>query len=93
MLEEMPLQEPRQARQLSRAELASILGAKQATISKMERTTDMYVSTLRAFIGAMGGQLDILARFPDGVVRINQFGQIEPAVKSSPPRRRRAAAG
>ena len=39
----------------------------------MERRTDMYLSTLQGIIKAMGGQLEIRAVFPDGVVRINQF--------------------
>jgi hypothetical protein len=37
----------------------------------------MYVSTLREFINAMGGELEITARFPDGSVRINQFEEDE----------------
>ena len=37
----------------------------------------MYVSTLRKYIEAMGGHLDIVARFPDGEVRINQFEDLE----------------
>ncbi len=39
----------------------------------------MYVSTLRSYIEAMGGRLDIVAHFPDGDVRINQFEEIEAA--------------
>ena len=46
----------------------------QAEVSKIERRTDVYVSTLARFIEAMGGQLDIRAVFPDGAVRISQFG-------------------
>jgi hypothetical protein len=42
-------------------------------VSKIEKRTDMYVSTLRRYIEAMGGQLDVVARFPDGDVRITQF--------------------
>jgi hypothetical protein len=40
------------------------------------RRTDMYVSTLRKYIEAMGGQLDIIARFPEGAVRIRQFQEL-----------------
>jgi len=76
MLAEMPLQELRQARQLSQEALAKLLGAKQASISKLEHRTDMYVSTLRSYVAAMGGDLEIVARFPDGAVRINQFGDL-----------------
>jgi hypothetical protein len=43
----------------------------------MEGQTDMYVSTLRRFIAAMGGDLRIVAHFPQGDVEINQFTQGE----------------
>ena len=71
------LQELRQARQFSQEQLADALRVRQASISKMERRTDMYISTLRSYIEAMGGELDIVARFPDGTVRIKQFSDIE----------------
>ena len=73
MLAEMPLNEIRQARKLSQEHLAQILHVNQASISKLERRTDMYISTLRDFIEAMGGRLEIKAVFQDGVVIINQF--------------------
>jgi len=44
-----------------------------AKTPKLERRADMYVSPLRHFIEAMGGQLEIRAVFPDGDVRITQF--------------------
>ena len=71
----MPLVELRRARQLSQEQLAATLGEKQPSISRLEQRTDMYVSTLRRYIEAMGGQLDIVARFPDGEVSINQFAE------------------
>lgn len=76
MLAEMPLQELRRARDLSQEQLAEILHVRQATISKLERRTDMYISTLRSYIQAMGGDLEITARFPDGEIRINQFSEL-----------------
>jgi len=76
-LAEMRLQELRKARRLSQVALAKKLNAQQATISKLERRTDMYVSSLRQYIGAMGGELEIIARFPEGAVRINQFQDLE----------------
>jgi ribosome-binding protein aMBF1 (putative translation factor) len=78
MLAEMPLQELRRARELSQEALAEELGQRQSGISKIEQRTDMYVSTLRKYIEAMGGHLDIVARFPDGEVRINQFEDLGP---------------
>jgi len=76
-LAEMRLQELRKARRLSQVALAKKLKAQQATISKLERRADMYVSSLRQYIGAMGGELEIIARFPEGAVRINQFQDLE----------------
>lgn len=73
MLAAMPLQELRHARELSQEQLAEVLHVQQASISKLERRTDMYISTLRNFIRAMGGELEIRALFPDGIVPIDQF--------------------
>ncbi len=76
MIAEMPLTELRQARRLSQETIAAAMGGKQAGVSKLERRTDWYVSTLRNYIKAMGGELEIVARFPEGAVRISQFGKI-----------------
>ena len=73
LVTEMPLSEIRAARELTQEHLAKLLRVKQASISKLERCADMYVSTLRGFIRAMGGELEITARFPEGEVRISQF--------------------
>jgi DNA-binding XRE family transcriptional regulator len=76
-LANMPLDELRAARNLTQEHLATILGIKQASISKMERRTDMYIGTLSKFIAAMGGKLEIRACFPDGSVCINQFSEVQ----------------
>lgn len=76
MLAEMPLNELRQARGLSQKMLAEVLHVQQPSIAKMEKRTDMYLSTLRSHIEAMGGELDIIARFPDGAVKINNFAEL-----------------
>ena len=76
MLKDMALQELRQARQLSQEKMAELLATKQANISRIERRTDMYISTLRSYVKAMGGELDIIVRFPEGTVHINQFKDI-----------------
>ena len=73
MLAEMPLNELRQARGLSQKMLAEVLHVQQPSIAKIEKRTDMYLSTLRSHIQAMGGELDVIARFPDGSVKINNF--------------------
>ena len=77
LLAAMPLQELRQARKLSQEALAAALGQRQSAVSKLERRADVYVSTLRRYVEAMGGVLEIVARFPEGDVRITQFGDIE----------------
>ncbi len=76
MLAEMPLHELRQARGLTQQMLAQVLHVEQPSIAKMEKRADMYVSTLRSHIEAMGGRLDIIAQFPDGAVRIENFNKI-----------------
>ena len=82
-LAEMPLERLQWARDLTQRNLAEVLHVNQAAISKLERRTDMYVSTLGRFIEAMGGELEIRAVFPDGVVRITQFSQ-DPRRESTP---------
>jgi len=76
MLAEMPLNELRQARGLSQKMLAEALHVQQPSIAKIERRTDMYLSTLRSHIEAMGGQLEVIARFPDGAVKISNFSDL-----------------
>jgi transcriptional regulator with XRE-family HTH domain len=76
---EMPLDELREAREMTQLHLAKILGVNQAAVSKLERRADMYVSTLQSFVKAMGGELKITARFPEGTVEINQFEDVKKA--------------
>jgi ribosome-binding protein aMBF1 (putative translation factor) len=76
MMTEMPLHELRRARGLSPKVLAGTLHVQQPSVAKMERRTDMYISTLRSHIEAMGGELEVIAKFPDGVVKINNFAEL-----------------
>jgi hypothetical protein len=82
MRDEMDLAQLRTAHQLSQAALGEILHVEQPAVAKLEKRTDMYVSTLRRFIQAMGGELEITARFPDHSVRIKNFSDLG---KSGPP--------
>ena len=82
MLAEMPLNELRQARGLTQARLASLLHVEQPSIAKMEKRTDMYLSTLRNLVQAMGGDLVVTAKFPDGEVRINNFSELGSAPRA-----------
>ncbi len=71
--EELTLAELREARRRSQAELAKKLGVQQSAVSRIERRADMYLSTLSGMVEAMGGTLEMIARFPDRPpVRINQ---------------------
>jgi DNA-binding XRE family transcriptional regulator len=71
---ELPLDQLRAARELTQEQLAQSLGVNQAAISKLERRADMYVTTLRKFVEAMGGQLELRAVFAEGSVRITGLG-------------------
>jgi hypothetical protein len=59
------LQELRKSRELTQEAVAALLGVNQENVSRLERRNDLLISTLRDYIGAMGGELDIVARFPD----------------------------
>lgn len=76
-LQQMALHELRQARAKSQEELAASLHVGQPAVAKMERRSDMYVSNLRRYIEALGGKLEIVARFPDVEITIRHFGDID----------------
>jgi DNA-directed RNA polymerase specialized sigma subunit len=74
--EEMTLIELRRARELTQTKLADELQIGQGDVSKLERRTDMYVSTLASYLEAVGAHLEIRAVFPDGQsVKITQFSE------------------
>jgi transcriptional regulator with XRE-family HTH domain len=83
VVEAATLNQLREARNLTQANLATVLGVNQGSVSKMEKRTDMYVSTLRSFIQAMGGQLQIKAVFPEGEVEIEQFKNVADSAPES----------
>ncbi len=56
----------RNAHRLTQAQLASVLGVSQAQVSRVENQADLYLSTLRSYVQAMGGELEVRAFFPDG---------------------------
>lgn len=76
---EMALGELRQALDLTQAELANSLNMQQAAISKFEHQSDIYLSTLRKILSAMGAELKIVAHFPEGDVLITQFEDVRRA--------------
>jgi DNA-binding XRE family transcriptional regulator len=63
--EEMSLRDLRKAQAITQADLAKTLGVKQSTISQTENSVDLYLSTLRKHVEAMGGELKLWAVFPD----------------------------
>ena len=63
--EEMTLRELRRARRLTQARVAKTLGITQDSVSRLEKRSDLLLSTLRKTIEAMGGSLSLVARFPD----------------------------
>jgi transcriptional regulator with XRE-family HTH domain len=76
LLADMPLHELRRARALTQRDLAETLKVNQPAVAKMERRADIYVSSLRAYIEAVGGRLKIVAEFPEGEVAITNFASV-----------------
>jgi predicted transcriptional regulator len=79
--EEMDLAQLRGALDMSQATLAEALHVEQPAIAKLEKRTDMYVSTLRRFVEAMGGELEITARFANHNIRIRSFQELRGRTK------------
>lgn len=77
MERELTLAELRKARDLTQKQLASSLGMTQSGVSQMESRADVYVSTLRSYVQALGGHLEIVVVFPDGSVTLKDFAEIE----------------
>jgi transcriptional regulator with XRE-family HTH domain len=75
----MMLRQIREARKLTQVSLAEALQINQGSVSTMEKRADMYVSTLRSYIEALGGELTITAEFPEGSIQIDQFGEMDAA--------------
>ena len=76
LLAEMPLRELRRARALTQRDMAKLLKVNQPAVSKLEHRADVYVSSLRSYIEAVGGKLKIVAEFPEGEVAITNFSEV-----------------
>jgi predicted transcriptional regulator len=63
--EEMTLQELRRARKITQVRLAKALGISQDGVSRLEKRSDLLLSTMRKSVEAMGGNLSLVAEFPD----------------------------
>lgn len=75
LLGELLLSEIRELVGKSQRQVAEALGIKQPSLSKLEKQADMQISTLRRIVNALGGELEVIARFPAGPVKIEQFNQ------------------
>ncbi|HVC46112.1 MAG TPA: XRE family transcriptional regulator [Terracidiphilus sp.] len=76
-MERLPLAELRKARSMTQARLSDVLHVNQGAISKIEQRSDMYLSTLRSYVEAMGGSLDIRAVFPEGEIVIERLTDVK----------------
>ena len=77
MLVQMQLQELRRTRNTTQTEVAKAMNVEQASISKLERREDMYVSTLREYVRALGGELKLVASFPDADIQLHGLATIK----------------
>jgi len=68
------LRDLRLAHTVTQQQLADLMAVRQASISKLERQDDILVSTLRRYVEALGGQLEVRARFPDHGVVLSRYG-------------------
>jgi len=93
--QEMTLQELRRARKLTQARMAKSLRITQDGVSRLERRTDLLLSTLRKSVEAMGGSLSLIAEFPDREpVTISGIASVETIPRRQSRRvSRRASAG
>jgi DNA-binding XRE family transcriptional regulator len=89
--EEMTLQELRRARKLTQVSVAKALGITQDSVSRLEKRSDLLLSTLRKTVQVMGGNLSLVAEFPDRApVVLSGLAEAGPNVK--PTRRKHARA-
>jgi transcriptional regulator with XRE-family HTH domain len=92
--EEMSLRELRKARKLTQTRVAKALGITQDSVSRLEKRSDLLLSTLRKTVKAMGGDVRIVAQFPDcAPVLLSHLSEDRPRRKAPRRRARRAADG
>lgn len=87
--EEMTLQELRRAHKSTQEKIAQILNIDQANVSRLEKRSDLMLSTLRSYVRAMGGELELVAKFPNRppviLVGISEIEEPEENFSSVPP--------
>jgi transcriptional regulator with XRE-family HTH domain len=84
LIGELLLSELRKLTGKTQNQVAETLGIKQPSLSKLEKQDDMQISTLRHLVQALGGELEVLAKFPAGTVRIEPFQSRSKASRKRP---------
>lgn len=77
MLRDIPLVRLRHARNVTVEDLAAAMGMTEAAVLRLERRSNSGLSAVRRMVEAMGGELEITARFPDGEVRLGEIRVID----------------
>lgn len=90
-LERIGFNRLRQARRQTQKAVAEKLKIGQGAVSRIEKQSDFLLSTLREYVGALGGQLEFRAVFPDGDFVIESFGESKPANRKRRVRTKAAA--
>jgi transcriptional regulator with XRE-family HTH domain len=79
----------RKAAGKAQSDIAAALKIKQPSVSKIEKQTDMYLSTLRSYVEALGGELDLVVRLPSRrAMRLHRLGEILGGSAQPAPQRR-----
>jgi DNA-binding XRE family transcriptional regulator len=87
--EELTLQDLRRAQKLTQEQMAAVLNIGQDSISRLEKRSDMMLSTMRSYVEAMGGSLELVARFPKRApVIITSMKDISPLPKPTSKRKK-----
>ncbi|MAO91289.1 MAG: XRE family transcriptional regulator [Polycyclovorans sp.] len=80
------LRELREITGKAQADIATALNIKQPSVSKIENQADMYLSTLRSYVEAVGGKLELMVKLPKRpAMRIHHLGDIAPTVRAPKP--------
>jgi transcriptional regulator with XRE-family HTH domain len=76
--EEMSLRDLRRARAKTQQHIAESLGIGQEGVSRIEKRSDLLISTLQSYVAAMGGKLRLIAEFPDRPpILLSRLAEIE----------------
>jgi hypothetical protein len=83
--EEFTLRDLRKAKQITQEEVAQRLSGRQVYVSRLERRADMKLSTLREYVRALGGDLQLMVTFPgDVAVKLRDIGAMSVRKRRNP---------